>query len=104
MDSDIGYIIGEEGRLARMLEDVKERAVERVETRRRELAEFRDSEFSRVVSEFRKMSEERLQEIKCGIVDRLKEARQEQERLLDDDRLKNKITGRIVSVILENRT
>lgn len=104
MNSDICYIIEEEEKLTRMLEESRESARKRVEIRRREMAEFRDSEFGRIASGFRSMSEEKLQEIKCRMANRLKEARQEQERLLDDDVLKNKITGRIVSVILENRT
>ena len=105
MDSDITHIIEEEIHLTRELEAAKEKARERVEIRRRELAEFRESEFSRIASEYRSMSEGKLQEIKCRMANRLKEARQEQQLLLlDDERLKNKITGRIVSVILENRT
>ncbi len=104
MDPDISHIIEEDERLARELEAAKLSAGERVEIRRRELAEFRESELSRIAAEYRSMSEEKLQEIKCSMLNRLKEARQEQQLLLDDGRLKNKITGRIVSVILDNRT
>jgi len=104
MDPDISHIIEEDLRLTRELEAAKESARLRVECRRRELAEFRDAEFSRITAEYRSMIERKLQEIKCGMAERLKEARQEQERLLNDETLKNKITGRIVSVILDDRT
>ncbi|HOP29774.1 MAG TPA: hypothetical protein P5120_06855 [Spirochaetota bacterium] len=104
MDPDISHIIDEDERLARELKAAEESARERVEIRRREMADLRAAEFSRIEAEYRSMSEKKLQEIKCGMANRLKEARQEQERLLDDERLKNKITGRIVSVILDNRT
>lgn len=104
MDPDISHIIEEDARLTRELEAAKESARERVEIRRRELAEFREAEFGRITAEYRSKSEMKLQEIKCSMANRLKEARQEQQRLLDDEGLKNKITGRIVSVILDNRT
>ena len=104
MDPDISKIIEVDRRLAVELEEAKAGAAERVELRRREVAEFRESELGRIAAEYRSKSEEKLQEIRSNIVNRLREARQEQERLLSDDELKNKITGRIVSVILDNRT
>ena len=104
MDPDISHIISEDERLSRELEAAKESARLRVESRRREQAEFRDAEFSRIISEYRIKSDRRLQEIKWSMAENLKEARQEQQRLLDDEKLKNKITGRIVSVILDDRT
>ncbi len=104
MDSDIKYIIEEEGRLVKMLEDSKQAARERVEARRVKLAEFREAELKRVGLEYSRMTEEKRQEIKCKMDNDVKGARAAQERLFDDAELKNKITGRIVSVILENRT
>ncbi len=104
MDQDINRIILEDQRLARELEDARGRAKERIELRRRELAEFRLSELNRIAEEYRIKSEEKLQGITGSITDRLREAQTEQERLLSDDELKNKITGRIVSVILDDRT
>mgnify|MGYP001768645774 CR=1 FL=1 len=49
MDPDISHIISEDERLSSELEAAKESARLRVESRRREQAEFRDAEFSRII-------------------------------------------------------
>lgn len=104
MDQDINRIILEDQRLTSELEQAKVRGEEKIDLRRRELAEFRISQLNRIREEYRIKSDEKLQEIAGSITDRLMEARDEQERLLSDSELKNKITGRIVSLILDDRT
>lgn len=104
MDPDIKYIIDEESKLLRKLEECKAAARERVARQRDETAAFRNSELEKIRSEYNRMSESRLLEIKKRMEDDLEDMRRVQGRLLEDVALKNKVTGRIVSVILENRS
>lgn len=103
MDSDLKYIIDEENKLIQLLDDCKKSALKRVEEHRISTIALKNSEFERIESEYSRMTEIKLQEIKKEIADELETLQSEQARLLDDVRLRNKITGRIVSVILENR-
>ena len=103
MDPDIKYIIDEELRLTRMLEDAGAAARARIESRRAAAVVQRSSEFERISSEFNKMTEKQLNEIKSTMDSESRELRMKQERLNGDTALRNEITGRIVSVILENR-
>ncbi|HOP62405.1 MAG TPA: hypothetical protein PK358_05385 [Spirochaetota bacterium] len=104
MDSDIIYIIEEEGKLVKQLESARQAARERIEEKRKALTAQKESELSRIAEEFSRMKEVRLTEIKSRMDKELKEAHDTQERVLNDAELEKKITGRIVSVILENRT
>lgn len=103
MDRDLEYIINEEQKLARMLRDAEGAARERIESHRENSVLQRDSEFEKIRSEYNRFAEMRLQEIKNDIKRQSDELRREQERLVEDRELRKKITGRIVSVILENR-
>lgn len=103
MDQDIKYIIDEEQKLTRTLEDARTAARNRIESRRAAAAGEKASEFERISSEFNKMTGIKLNEIRSAMDSASRELRMEQERLIDDAELRNKITGRIVSLILENR-
>ncbi|HPS59026.1 MAG TPA: hypothetical protein PK514_13050 [Spirochaetota bacterium] len=103
MDPDIKYLIDEEQKLTRTLEDARAAARNRIESSRLAAAEQKSSEFERISSEFNKMTEIKLNEIRSAMDSESRELRMEQERLIDDAKLRDKITGRIVSLILENR-
>jgi len=104
MDSDIKHIIEEEQKLVQLVEESKIAAREKVEQHRNSAAKFRESEFSRITGEFKIIGEKKLHEVKIRMENELKEMKSSREHLLDEPELRNKITGRIVSVILENRT
>ena len=104
MDSDIKYIIEEEGRLVREIEYAVKAARERVEQHRIRSEQLRESGLNSIAGEFTGMTEIRLREIRNRMENELKGMREKQENLLNDADLRNKITGRIVSLILENRT
>ena len=103
MDKDLNYIIEEEKKFIRLLENSKSAARKRVEDHRLSLASQKDTEFKRIESEFKRITEVKLQEIKDGIAVEREALRLEDDRLIADNELKKKITGRIVTVILENR-
>jgi len=103
MDRDLEYIINEEQKLARMLRDAEGAARERIESHRENSVLQRDSEFEKIRSEYNRIAEMKLQEIKNDIERQSDELRREQERLVNDRELRKKITGRIVTIILENR-
>lgn len=103
MDSDLKYIIDEEQKLGRMLDDARRSARERIESYRMTAAEKKKKEFERITSEYSSMTGHDLQAIKNEMDKEHERLRREQEGLLEDKVLMNKITGRIVTVILENR-
>lgn len=103
MDSDIKHILEEEQRLALLADDSRKAARKRVEEHRAGIEETRESEFKRIADDYDSMTGMKLKEIRKRMDNELKEMKEKQEHLLDETELKNKITGRIVSVILENR-
>lgn len=103
MDRDIKYIIDEEQKLTRMLEDARTEARSRIEQHRERAAEEKSSAFEKITSGYHKLTGTKLQEIKSAMDSECDKLRREQECLLDDAALLEKITGRIVSVILKNR-
>jgi len=101
MDPDIKNIIETEQALLGKIEEAKKAARERVEKSRTELSAFRDSEFERIRTECSRKILLSLDEIKSNAEKELEELRRDEERFLDDPELRGRITGRIVSVILE---
>lgn len=103
MDDDIKYIIDNEIYYSNKLEDAKKTAYEKYEKRRADMLSFRNSEFERIKYEYNRMAELKLQEIHKEISDEFEELKNNQMLVLQNVQLKNKITGRIVTLILENR-
>ena len=103
MDPDIEYIIDEEKKLLQLLDDIKISARKRIEEHRKNAASLKDAECDRIESEYTRLTEIELQKIKNEMLNEQENLRREQESFFDNVRLKNKITGRIVSIILENR-
>lgn len=103
MDRDIQYIIDEEQKLNRMLEDSRTAARGRIAQHRTRAAAEKASAFEKITSEYNKLTGTKLQEIKSAMDGECDKLRREQEHLLDDAALLEKITGRIVAAILEKR-
>jgi len=101
MDSDIKYIIETEQRLLGAVEEAKKSSRVRVEKRRSELAAFREAEFERIRNESAVRIQSGLEEIRFNAEKELEELRKDEEHFLKDPELRGRITGRIVSVILE---
>lgn len=103
MDDDLRYIIDEEKRLQDELESAKASARRRIDARRSELAAEKKSMFESIRAEYETMASMKLDEIRKAVDEESEKLRREQERLNSDTVLMKKITGRVVSLILENR-
>ncbi len=103
MNPDLEFIINEEKRLTDMLEDARAVSRAKIGEHRSELEKRKALECGRIASQYEAMTEAQLREINSAAEKELEALRIEQQRLLDDSELRRTITGRIVSVILENR-
>lgn len=103
MDGDLKYIVDEEKKFSRLLDDARREAREKVERHRASAAEYKKKEIERITSEYGSLTENVLNEIRSEMESGHDKLRRDQELLLEDTALLNKITGRIVTLILENR-
>ncbi len=103
MDNDIAYIIEEERRLALLLDEAKTAALEKIEKHRHDAALLKQAELERTTAEYKIMTVTELAEIRKAADNEIEELRRRQDSLNGDLELREKITGRIVSLILEDR-
>ncbi|NLV66554.1 MAG: hypothetical protein GXY14_02655 [Spirochaetes bacterium] len=103
MDRDIQFIIDEDRRLARMLDEAKASARERIEQHRRLTEEKKRLELERIQTEFTALTEEKINGIGAARERELEKIRQKNRDLVGNTDLRNKTAGRIVSLLLDNR-
>jgi len=103
MDSDIKYIIDEEEKLNRQLEEAVAAARRMVDEHSRRAHADKKTELESIESRYRELTQKKLEEIRKETEGRLQALAAEQERLLASTALVDRITERIISLILEER-